>query len=166
MRITCLLITMFFFSTFVYAQENLEFRFSGFADTYHAVRSQSPFDFMSSRSRLRVELAASKSSSYLFASLNAVYNSMSTPFLLFEDQLSGVSDVAFMLTGLIALPVATYSLWLFLHMAPPFQPPEREPLKPGHLSAILVTAMMVLGMFAIMILLELWVRLNPDLAGV
>lgn len=55
-------------------QDELTYKFSGFADTYHAVRSQSPNDFMSSRSRLRTEFEVSKDNSYLFASLNSVYN--------------------------------------------------------------------------------------------
>ena len=60
----------------VSAQDDLKFKFSGFADTYHAVRSKSPNDFMSSRSRLRTEIEASKGKSYLFASLNSVYNNI------------------------------------------------------------------------------------------
>ncbi len=64
------------FSVVVSAQEEIKFKFSGFADTYHAVRSESPNDFMSSRSRLRTELEASKGNSYMFASLNSVYNSI------------------------------------------------------------------------------------------
>ncbi len=68
-----LFVPLFPFS--VYAQQGeIDYRFSGFADTYHAVRSQSPYDFMSSRSRLRTELNVSKGNSYLFVSLNSVYN--------------------------------------------------------------------------------------------
>lgn len=70
---------MFFFILPVQmqAQENgMKIEFNGFADTYHAVRSESPNDFMSSRSRLRTELSISKKKSYMFASLNAVYNSI------------------------------------------------------------------------------------------
>ena len=64
-------------TTTVKAQdEDINFKFNGFADTYHAVHSQSPYDFMSSRSRLRTELSATKGKSYLFASLNSVYNSL------------------------------------------------------------------------------------------
>jgi hypothetical protein len=57
-------------------QDELSFKFSGFADTYHALRSQSPYDFMSSRSRLRTEMGVTKGKSHLFASLNSVYNSI------------------------------------------------------------------------------------------
>ncbi len=48
--------------------------FSGFIDSYHAVRLSSPNDFMSSRSRLRAEMKANSGNSWLFASLNANHN--------------------------------------------------------------------------------------------
>ena len=48
--------------------------FSGFIDSYHAVRLNSPNDFMSSRSRLRAEMKANAGNSWLFASLNANHN--------------------------------------------------------------------------------------------
>ncbi|MBI9069252.1 MAG: hypothetical protein JEZ09_18285 [Salinivirgaceae bacterium] len=71
------IILLLLLSSIVHAQdENIKFKFSGFADTYHAVRSQSPNDFMSSRSRLRTEFEASKGKSYMFASLNSTYNSI------------------------------------------------------------------------------------------
>ncbi|MGD2035547.1 MAG: hypothetical protein PVF73_10855, partial [Bacteroidales bacterium] len=59
-------------------QDELTYNFSGFADTYHAVRSKEPYDFMSSRSRLRTEFEVSRGRSFLFASLNSVYNSLLT----------------------------------------------------------------------------------------
>lgn len=46
----------------------------GFIDSYHAVRMQNPFDFMSSRSRLRAELRAIQGNSSLYASINANHN--------------------------------------------------------------------------------------------
>lgn len=61
-------------------EEDVKLKFNGFIDTYHAVRIESPNDFMSSRSRLRTELSASKGKSYLFVSLNAIHNS------ILEDQ--------------------------------------------------------------------------------
>jgi len=48
--------------------------FSGFIDSYHAVRLSSPNEFMSSRSRLRAEMKANAGNSWLFASLNANHN--------------------------------------------------------------------------------------------
>jgi len=50
--------------------------FTGFVDTYHAVKSQSPNNFMSSRSRFRGELKMLKGKSYFFTSFNAVHNSV------------------------------------------------------------------------------------------
>ncbi len=56
--------------------EDISFRVSGFADTYHALRSQSPNDWMSSRSRVRAEVNIDKGNANLFVSLNAVHNSV------------------------------------------------------------------------------------------
>ncbi len=59
----------------IYAQQyKADIKFNGFADTYHAIRSNEPYDFMSSRSRLRAEVQVLAGKSYLFASLNASYN--------------------------------------------------------------------------------------------
>ncbi|WP_329905126.1 DUF1302 family protein [Porphyromonas pogonae] len=52
------------------------FRIKGFVDTYHAVRSQSPHNFMSSRTRVRGEVAGDMGNSTLFVSFNATYNSL------------------------------------------------------------------------------------------
>jgi len=54
--------------------ETVALRLNGFADTYHAVRSKRPYDYLSSRSRLRLELNVSRGETYLFASLNAIHN--------------------------------------------------------------------------------------------
>lgn len=50
------------------------FRFGGFIDSYHAVRLQDPWDFMSSRSRFRGEIRGWNGPSSFFASLNANHN--------------------------------------------------------------------------------------------
>ena len=75
MRIRNFLFVFLFFPVSLLAQEeDIRFKIGGFIDTYHAVRSKKPSDFMSSRSRLRTELNLSKGKSYLFASLNSVNN--------------------------------------------------------------------------------------------
>ncbi|QZE15414.1 hypothetical protein K4L44_06170 [Halosquirtibacter laminarini] len=56
--------------------QNVEFKCKGFVDVYHAVRSSSPHEFMSSRSRVRMEVEATKDNSYLFVSLNSQYNNL------------------------------------------------------------------------------------------
>ena len=72
-----ILIIATLFPVFTLAQINdLQFNFSGFADTYHAVRSKSPNDYLSSRSRLRTELGVTAGKSFLFASLNTIHNSI------------------------------------------------------------------------------------------
>ncbi len=60
-----LLFSLFFvvISAAVSAQDDdgdLKVKIKGFADTYHAVRTESPNDWMSSRTRLRGELSVSK----------------------------------------------------------------------------------------------------------
>ncbi|HIP47590.1 MAG TPA: hypothetical protein EYG92_01290 [Lutibacter sp.] len=72
-----ILLIILLWSNFAFSQEDkTKLDFTGFVDTYHAVRSQSPNDFMSSRSRFRGELKMLKGKSYFFTSFNAVHNSI------------------------------------------------------------------------------------------
>ncbi len=48
----------------------------GFVDTYHAIRSEAPNDFMSSRTRVRGEIGWSFEGSTLFVSFNATHNAL------------------------------------------------------------------------------------------
>lgn len=48
----------------------------GFIDTYQALRTESPNDWMASRSRVRGELTLEKGNAGMFVSANAVYNSL------------------------------------------------------------------------------------------
>uniref|UniRef100_UPI0035A15820 DUF1302 family protein n=1 Tax=Prevotella heparinolytica TaxID=28113 RepID=UPI0035A15820 len=52
------------------------FQTKGFVDTYHAVRSHSPHDFLSSRTRVRGEMNGQIGRSSFFVSLNATYNAL------------------------------------------------------------------------------------------
>lgn len=54
--------------------ERLQARVKGFIDTYHALRTESPNDWMSSRTRIRGELTLEKGNAGMFVSMNAVYN--------------------------------------------------------------------------------------------
>lgn len=56
--------------------DDLQFRLNGFVDTYHALRTASPNDWMSSRSRVRAEIDAFKGNTSAFVSLNAIQNSV------------------------------------------------------------------------------------------
>lgn len=60
----------------VFSQEKIEYNINGFVDTYHAIRSKQPHDFMSSRSRLRTEFRAERGNSSLFTSVNAIHNAI------------------------------------------------------------------------------------------
>ncbi|MCG8410210.1 MAG: hypothetical protein MI739_02875 [Bacteroidales bacterium] len=70
------LLTILLLNIACWAQEKSNIKFNGFVDTYHALRSNTPNDFMSSRSRLRTELHINNNKTYLFTSLNAVHNSI------------------------------------------------------------------------------------------
>lgn len=59
----------------IFSQNNT-LKFNGFLDSYHATRVVSPYDFMSSRTRLRTEMNIKNKRSYMFVSLNATYNSI------------------------------------------------------------------------------------------
>lgn len=56
----------------------------GFIDSYHAVRLQEPYDFMSSRSRLRTEIKGIKGNSSFYASINANVNYLLPERTFFE----------------------------------------------------------------------------------
>lgn len=60
------------------AQEDgrLHARIKGFADTYHALRTERPNDWMSSRTRVRGELTLEKGDAGIFVSMNALYNAV------------------------------------------------------------------------------------------
>ena len=61
----------------VCAQDNdigVKFRYKGFIDSYHAVRSNGDWDYMSSRTRTRFESGLEKGNTSGYMSLNAVYN--------------------------------------------------------------------------------------------
>lgn len=74
-----IILTILLWSSFVFSQEGkTKLNFTGFIDTYHAVRTQSPNDFMSSRSRLRGELKMLKGQSYFFTSFNVIHNNVMT----------------------------------------------------------------------------------------
>jgi hypothetical protein len=48
----------------------------GFVDTYHAVRLRDPYDYLSSRTRLRLEMWVTGEDASLFASMNAMHNNV------------------------------------------------------------------------------------------
>ena len=67
MKLKYIFIHIFMWPFFAFSQENeTKLDFSGFVDTYHAVRSKSPNDFMSSRTRFRGEIKMLKGNSYFF----------------------------------------------------------------------------------------------------
>ncbi len=63
----------FLFPTFIFSTE---IDVKGFVDTYHAVRIKKPNDFISSRTRLRMEMGVQEDNTFLFTSCNAVHNNI------------------------------------------------------------------------------------------
>lgn len=57
-----------------FADEELSVRLNGFVDSYHALQIDYPHDWMSSRTRLRLEMRADYGAAFLFTSLNLAYN--------------------------------------------------------------------------------------------
>ena len=75
MRKTLLL--LIFLPALLWAQEDankLKFNYKGFIDTYHAMRASGDHDYMSSRTRARLEGGLEKGSTSGFISLNAAFN--------------------------------------------------------------------------------------------
>jgi hypothetical protein len=97
--------------------------------------------------------------------IHAVYNGLGVSFLIIPEAMPDISDVTLMIAGAVAIPLAAVSLWLFHRQAPPLHLPDKEPLTTEHRIAIIISLLLMLGVFSIIIALELVVRLNPQLAG-
>lgn len=97
--------------------------------------------------------------------IHAVYNGLTVPFLVIPEAMPDISDAALMIAGAVAVPLAAASLWLFHHYAPPLKLPAKEPLTTEQRIAIMITLLLMLGVFSVIILLEVVVRLNPELVG-
>jgi len=69
-------LAVFFTAGRLLAQEEFDLSFKGFVDTYHALRTESPGDWMSSRTRARGEFRLERSGGGIFLSANLVYNAL------------------------------------------------------------------------------------------
>lgn len=79
-----------------FADGDYEIRLNGFADTYHALQVDYPHGWMSSRTRLRLELRADYGDAFLFSSMNLAYNGIideETGFFLREAYFDYVGKV-------------------------------------------------------------------------
>lgn len=75
MKVFCIAL-IFIFQLFPLTVFTAELDVKGFVDTYHAVRTKKPNDFISSRTRLRMEMGVQQNDTFLFTSCNAVHNNM------------------------------------------------------------------------------------------
>lgn len=57
-------------------EETFRVQTKGFLDTYHAMRTEQPCDWMASRTRARGEISVERGTASLFISLNATYNAI------------------------------------------------------------------------------------------
>lgn len=81
--------------SWVSAQEDSPFQFSGFVDSYHALQREYPHDWISSRTRVRGEMKGSYDNASFFVSANAAYNKIiesETGFSLNEAYLDYAND--------------------------------------------------------------------------
>ena len=96
---------------------------------------------------------------------HAVHNGLSAPFLLLADRLPEISDMTLIVAGGLSLPVAIAALWLYHRVAPPLPPFETEAITSRQVTAIILSTLLMLGVLLVILALEIFVRLNPDLAG-
>ncbi len=106
-------------------------------------------------------LLAYRSQSILSSILaHASYNSVASLFVCLPS-LQGTGDVAFIIAGAAALPVAALLVWSYVQRTPPpsdgTPPRETSPWVWSILSSLVV-----LGLFGLMALLEIVMRLNPN----
>jgi membrane protease YdiL (CAAX protease family) len=96
---------------------------------------------------------------------HAVHNGLSAPFLLFPERLPEISDMTLIVAGGVSLPLAMVGLWFFHRYAPPQQMVEPETITSQHLIAIIVSSLLVAGVLFVILALEVFIRLNPEMAG-
>jgi membrane protease YdiL (CAAX protease family) len=108
-------------------------------------------------------LLAYRSQSILSSILaHAAFNSVASLFVCLPS-LQGTEDVVFIIAGAVALPVAALLVWSYVRRNPPpsngTPPRENSPWVWPILSLLVV-----LGLFGLMALLEIVMRLNPNLS--
>lgn len=69
-------IILLLIASYSFSQTSDKIKMGGFVDTYHAVRAESPNDFLASRTRFRGEIHKLNGNSYFFTSFNAIYNNV------------------------------------------------------------------------------------------
>lgn len=97
--------------------------------------------------------------------LHAVYNGLAVPFLVAPDSVPDISDSTFLVAGAIFTPVALFTLWLYYRFSPSGPSVRQAPPDRNQTVATIISFLMVLVMFTGIALLEILVRLNPELSG-
>lgn len=97
--------------------------------------------------------------------IHAVYNSISVPFLIAPDSVPNISDATFMIAGAIFTPIALLALWLYHRAAPPFSGLKTDSPGRNELIITVIALVMVAGLFMVIALLEILVRLSPAITN-
>ncbi len=107
-------------------------------------------------------LLAYRSQSILSSMLaHASFNSVASLFVCLPS-LQGTEDIVFIIAGAVALPIAALLVWAYVRRNPPSSDgnPPRE-TSPWIWS--ILSSLVILGLFGLMALLEIVMRLNPGL---
>lgn len=94
---------------------------------------------------------------------HASYNAIATLFVIVPS-LQATQEIVFIVTGIIALPIAVFVVWLFLRQTSVSTiaiPPQESTSWRGPIISLLV----VLGLFGLMALFEIITRLSPILGA-
>ncbi|HLC03180.1 MAG TPA: type II CAAX endopeptidase family protein [Anaerolineales bacterium] len=92
---------------------------------------------------------------------HASYNTAATLFVIVPS-LQGTQEVVFIVAGVVALPIAALVVWVFLGRTP-VSPSATPPRESTSWRGPLVSFLVVLGLFGLMALLEIVMRLYPNL---
>jgi len=94
---------------------------------------------------------------------HASYNAAAALFVVLPS-LQKTPEEFYIMAGVVALPIAALLLWLFIRKNP-LSAGEMPPRETTSWLWPIVTFLVVLGLFALMAVLEVTIRLNPGLAG-
>jgi membrane protease YdiL (CAAX protease family) len=92
---------------------------------------------------------------------HASYNTVATLFVI-SPSLQGTHEVVFIVAGIFALPIAALLVWLFLRRTP-VSSSALPPQESTSWWRPILSLMVVLGLYGLMALLEITMRLSPNL---
>lgn len=94
---------------------------------------------------------------------HASYNTAASLFVIVPS-LQGTQEVVFIVAGIIALPIAALLVWLFLRRTT-IPPTNMHPQENTSWWRVIISLLVVIGLFVLMAVIEIALRLYPDLMG-